>query len=221
MARLSYAREYNVLLCIPASRTDNFTRRRCGVKSFLRYCSLQCLLDPDMVFHRVQECGTCPISQENLALVDQSTLITSPAKMRPYIECDAPFDNPSRHRQAVFHSSNVAAGDYFIFNDFHLLRTEPLGHVAVIGRGEIIAVVQIIPDYKEYEGHSIFQEILEDCLRRGYKRPDKCLALVDLIKKELVRSRQWSAEVQECLVFQMRNEFAYEVPVEMLDRFGW
>lgn len=195
--------------------------RRCGVKSFLRYCSLECLLDPDMVFHRVQECGTCPISQENLALVDQSTLITSPATMRPYIECEAPFDNPSRHRQAVYHSSNGAAGDYFVFNDFHLLHTESLGHVAVIGRGEIIAVVQIIPDYKEYQGHSIFQEILEDCLQRGYKRADKCLALVDLIKKELVRSGQWSFEVQECLVFQMRNEFAYEVPVCMLDRFGW
>jgi hypothetical protein len=61
---------------------------------------------------------------------------------------------------------------------------------------------------------------LEDCLRRGFSRPDKCLALVDIITRNLVHSRQWSQEVVDCLVFQMRNEFAYEIPQEMLYRIN-
>ena len=36
----------------------------------------------------------------------------------------------------VFHSRNGAASDYFVFNDYRLLRTEPQGHMAVIGGGK-------------------------------------------------------------------------------------
>lgn len=168
-----------------------------------------------MAFHWAQECGKCSIPEESLPLVDKSTLIVRPAAMRPYIACDL-RDNPARHRQAVYHSSNGAAGDYFVFNDNSLRPAGLEGHVTVIGAGKVIAVVRVSPDYGMYQGHSIFQEILQDCLRRGFTRPDKCLALVDIITKELAKSGQWSQEVADCLIFQVRNEFAYEIPQKML-----
>jgi hypothetical protein len=167
-----------------------------------------------MMFHWADECGTCSIPTESLPLVDKITLVVRPAAMRQYISCDL-CDNPARHRQAVYHSSNGAAGDYFVFNDASL---GPAGPLAV-GAGDILAVVIITADHGVYQGHSIFQEILEDCLRRGFTRPDKCLALADIVTKELVTSGQWCEEVLDCLVFQMMNEFAYQIPQEMLYRF--
>lgn len=167
-----------------------------------------------MMFHWATECGTCSIPPESLPLVDKSTLIVRPAGMRPYISCSL-RDNPARHRQAVYHSSNGPAGDYFVFNDASLRPAGPLS----IGAGDIIAVVSITPDAGVYQGQSIFHEILEDCLRRGFTRPDKCLALADVVTKELVKSGQWGQEVVDCLVFQMVNEFAYQIPQEILYRF--
>jgi hypothetical protein len=219
MGQLSFARKYHDPIIFISTTLTRLFHRRCGVNSFFRYCSLECLLHPDMAFHWAQECGTCPIGEESLPLVDKSTLIIRPAGMRPYIECET-RDNPARHRQAVFHSSNGAAGDYFVFNDNSLRPSGTSGHVTAIGTGQVIAVVRIIPDYGAYQGHGIFHEILEDCLRRGFSRPDKCLALVDIITRNLVHSRQWSQEVVDCLVFQMRNEFAYEIPQEMLYRIN-
>lgn len=137
--------------------------------------------------------------------------------MRPFIECA--HDSPARHRQAVYHSSNMAAADYFVFNDCSLTTHGEPGQITVIGAGDVIATVSIVPDFGFYQGHSIFHEYLEDCLRIGFARPDKCLVLVDLVTKQLVASGQWNKEVQDCLVFQMKNEFNYDVPPEMLYRF--
>lgn len=186
----------------------------------IRYCSLECLLDPDMRFHWAHSCGRLPLNLNTFSYrIDESTLVARPAAARPFIECEA-HDNPARHRQAVFHSTNRAAGDYFIFNDYSLIHKDKIDQPVVIGAGAVIATVTIIPDYQLYVGQSIFQEVLEDCLRFGFQRPDRCLALVDMVTKHLVESLQWSQEVQNNLTFQMKNEFGYDIPQEMLLRFS-
>lgn len=172
-----------------------------------------------MRYHWAQECGQCPLLDNTFFVIDESTLIARPVGLCLYIECPE-RDNPARHRQAVFHSANGAAGDYFVFNDYTLIPGEDRGRVAVIGAGEVIAVVSILPDYGLYKGQSIFHEVLEDCLRTGFSRPDKCLGLIDMITKSLVSSGQWSQEVQECLIFQVKIEFGYDIPREMLIRFS-
>jgi hypothetical protein len=170
-----------------------------------------------MRFHWAQECGHISFNMKTFPYqLDTSTLIARPAASRPYILCLR--DNPARHRQAVYHSANGAAGDYFVFNDCSLIPKGSRDQMAVVGRGGVIATVSIISDYGYYMGKSIFHEVLQDCLRIGFQRSDKCLILVDMIKTQLVNSFQWTPEVQDCLVFQMKNEFAYDVPQEVLLR---
>ena len=111
-------------------------------------------------------------------------------------------------------------GDYFVFNDFSLISPGDCGQFGVVGAGDVIAKVAILPDFGFYEGQSVFHEVLEACLRIGFQRPDRCLALLDMVTIHLVSTHQWNQEVQDCLIFQMKNEFNYDVPQEMLLRYS-
>ncbi|ETN37799.1 uncharacterized protein HMPREF1541_07422 [Cyphellophora europaea CBS 101466] len=195
----------------------------CGPNSLVRYCSKEHMY-ADTRLHFLYYCGRFPVFEP----IDQNTLAPARARQpRPYLRPTpgANLHTIEHHRQAVYFAmEGDNSGDYFIFDDIHLLReidTPTLDQVGSCrGKGDLVARI-VPPENEDVHDHrkQRFRLLVVRCLNSGASNEQglkDCIDLAAMIRQDLVNRGSWSEDMITYLTMQMKQEFGFQLPEDMM-----
>lgn len=179
---------------------------RCGPYSKIRYCSKRCLF-ADVLMHWGVDCGKFPLTQK----ADPLTIHSRQVSIQPFIPSLTRHDRPERHRQMVRHSLD-RTGDYFIFSDWVDWRAQGFpGNWPAINHasGEVLVTINFTDNGSAVPARHFFVRLIRICFLVGAIRTDMAYFLFKMIRGRLNELGLASQDVENCLVWQFKHEFAY------------
>ncbi|KAJ5972278.1 uncharacterized protein N7479_002196 [Penicillium vulpinum] len=179
---------------------------KCGPFSVVRYCGKEHLWE-DVKMHWLV-CGTQPVQEQHLAsLIPYDVLVGPP--MLPSLH---QWDNPERHRQAVWFSSARDQGDYFVFaewDDLVKAVDAPASHVELRCSPRIAHIVR----FEDAEEKDRFRRCLAVCLFAAVEHPALVDYLYRLVRDWMRAHGMWASDkdMDGMLQYQMGLEMGYTI----------
>ncbi|OQE20760.1 hypothetical protein PENFLA_c016G05424 [Penicillium flavigenum] len=174
---------------------------KCGPFSLVRYCGKDHLWE-DAKMHW-GDCGKLPVLYQHVAgSIPYDDLVGPP--MLPSLH---QWDNPERHRQALWFSSARDRGDYFVFAEWDdLVRAEdaPASHLALRCSPRIAHIVR----FEDAEEKDRFRRCLAICLFAAVEHPALVDYLYRLVRDWMRAHNMWASDkdMDSMLRYQMGLE---------------